>query len=281
MNAFGPRTILVPDVDAARTAPVLCAAQRLAQATGARSVLLVALDVPPPMPSDWGAMATELYGQLYRDARARAEARAEALKAQTHDADPPVEVRLAEARVLYPGRTAAMHAHYADLVALPTPGEGDALAIRGWFHDVVFGGGAPVLVVPDQVEVWLPPRRAVIAWRPTREAARAVRDALPLLRGAAVDLVVVDPDVGERAHGEEPGADIAAHLARHGLAVNVVVLDAGHAGVADTLLGHARATGADLLVAGAYGHTRLREFVLGGTTRRLFDHTHIPVLFSR
>ena len=281
MNAPTLKTILVPDVDEARTAPVLCAAQRIAEAMGARSAVMVALDVPPPMPSDWGAMAVEMYAHLYQEARTRAEERAEALKARTRDADPPVEVRLVEARVLYPGRTVAMHAHYADLVALPTPGDGDALAVRGWFHDVLFGGGAPVLVVPDQVEVWLPPRRAVVAWTPTREAARAVRDALPLLRGAQVDLVVVDAHVGERAHGEEPGADIAAHLARHGVNVNVVQLGSGNADVADTLLGHARASGADLLVAGAYGHTRLREFVLGGTTRCLFDRTHIPILFSR
>ena len=76
------KTILVPDVDEARTAPVLCAAQRIAQATGARSAVMVALDVPPPMPSDWGAMAVEMYAHLYQEARARAEARAEALKAR-------------------------------------------------------------------------------------------------------------------------------------------------------------------------------------------------------
>jgi nucleotide-binding universal stress UspA family protein len=127
-----------------------------------------------------------------------------------------------------------------------------------------------------------PASHAVVAWQPTRESTRALHDALPLLRAArTVDVVTVDPVIGESRHGEEPGADIAAHLARHGLEANVVV----HARrpqetVAAALLRHAAESGAQLLVAGGYGHSRLREWAIGGTTRELLRTARTPVLFS-
>ena len=91
---------------------------------------------------------------------------------------------------------------------------------------------------------------------------------------------MIDPAVGESAHGGEPGADIAAHLARHGLRVEVTVRPSMNFSVAYALLDHARTVGADLLVAGGYGHSRLREAVLGGSTRELLETAHLPVLFS-
>lgn len=245
--------------------------------------MLVAVDVPAPMPSDWGAMAYDLYARLHEEARRRAEALADRLREHSARHELPIEIRVAEAVSLYPQNTAAMHARYADLTVLPgMPRDGaETMYVHDHFHDILRKSGRPVLVVPDGSSAQLPPKRAVIAWKPTREASRAVADALPLLAQAEqVDVLVIDPMVGEAAHGGEPGADIAAHLARHGLKVEVETRPSMNFSVAYALLEHARRVGADLLVCGGYGHSRLREAVLGGTTRELLQTAHLPVLFS-
>lgn len=275
--------ILVPWVNSASERAPVAAATAIAQAFDAHVAMLVSVDVPMPMPSDWGAMAYDVYARLHEEARKRAEERAADLRTRFAHNDPPLEVRTTEAVSLYPQNTAALHARYADLSVLPAvPRDAiDAMYAHDHFHDLLRHSGRPVLVVPEGSTATLPPRRAVIAWKPTREASRAIADAMPLLRRAqAVDVVVIDPVVAEGGHGADPGADIAAHLARHGLQVEVVVRESMNFSVAYALLDHARAVGADLLVAGGYGHSRMREAVLGGTTRELLQTTHLPVLFS-
>jgi nucleotide-binding universal stress UspA family protein len=127
----------------------------------------------------------------------------------------------------------------------------------------------------------MPPRRVLAAWDGSAPAARALGDALPLLRQAGrVSLVVVDPErLGGRV-GERPGADMAAHLARHGVKVEVQALPSGGLATADVLLDLAADTGAELLVMGGYGHSRLREFVLGGVTRSILGTMAVPTLMS-
>lgn len=277
------KDLLIPHVNAESEGAPVAAAIAIAQTFEAHVAMLVTVDVPAPMPSDWGAMAYDIYARLHEEARRRAEGRADALRARFANAEVPVEVRIAEAVSVYPQNTAAMHARHADLTVLPTmPRDGvDNMLVHDCFHDVLRHSGRPVLAVPAASAATLPPRRAVIAWKPTREAARAVADAMPLLSMAdAVDVLVVDPVVGEAGHGGEPGADIAAHLARHGLKVEVVTRPRMNFSVAYALLDHARMVGADLLVAGGYGHSRLREAMLGGTTRELLQTAHLPVLFS-
>lgn len=277
------KDLLIPYVNAESEGAPVATAIAIAQAFEAHVAMLVTVDVPAPMPSDWGAMAYDIYARLHEEARRRAEARADALRARFANAEAPVEVRVAEAVSVYPQNTAAMHARHADLAVLPTmPRDGaENMLVHDCFHDVLRHSGRPVLAVPAGSAATLPPRRAVIAWKPTREAARAVADAMPLLKMAnTVDVLIVDPVVGEAGHGGEPGADIAAHLARHGLKVEVVTRPRMNYSVAYALLDHARMVGADLLVAGGYGHSRLREAMLGGTTRELLQTAHLPVLFS-
>ncbi len=117
----------------------------------------------------------------------------------------------------------------------------------------------------------------LVAWNGTREAARATHDALPFLTQA--DKVVV---LGVSASGEDhiPGADLSTHLARHGVSVEIHNREANDVSVGDAILNAASDYGADLLVIGAYGHSRLRELVLGGVTRHLLRHMTIPVLMS-
>jgi nucleotide-binding universal stress UspA family protein len=123
--------------------------------------------------------------------------------------------------------------------------------------------------------------RVLVGWNASREAARAVNDALPMLAGATTTCILAaNPERGIGGHGEEPGADIALHLARHGLSVTVEHRVAPDVPDADLLLNHASDMSADLLVVGAYGHSRLREFVLGGVTRTLLRQMTVPVLMS-
>jgi nucleotide-binding universal stress UspA family protein len=128
----------------------------------------------------------------------------------------------------------------------------------------------------------MPPERVLVAWDGSHEAARAVHDALPLLVRAerGVSLVVVDPERLAGRTGDQPGADMAAHLARHGVRVEVATIPGAGLSVADVLLDRATDESADLIVMGGYGHARLREVVLGGTTRKILKQMTVPVLFS-
>jgi nucleotide-binding universal stress UspA family protein len=138
-----------------------------------------------------------------------------------------------------------------------------------------------VLVVPLRCKVEMPPRRIVAAWRPTAECARAFHDALPFMVAAdSVELLIVDPVVGERGHGEQPGTDIAAHLSRHGVNVNVLARPSHDNRIATVLLDHVKEVHAGMLVVGGYGHSRLREWALGGVTRELLFTAHVPVFYS-
>ena len=277
------RDILVPYVNEDSATVAMPAALALAERFDAKLAVLVTVDVPPPMPTDWGAMAFEVYTQLHAEARTLAQSRADAMRARFAHGSWPVEVRMAESVSLFPQNTASMHARYADLTVLPAwPRDGgDAMPLHDHVHDLLRHSGRPLLVVPAGHASTVPPKRALIAWSPTREAARAVADAMPLLRLAErVDVVIVDPRSGDDAHGAEPGADIAAHLARHGLQVTVETRPSMNYSVAYAVLDRARDIGADLLVAGGYGHSRLREAVLGGTTRELLQTAHLPVLFA-
>jgi nucleotide-binding universal stress UspA family protein len=127
----------------------------------------------------------------------------------------------------------------------------------------------------------MPPRRVVVAWDGSREAARATHDALPLLRLAeeAIVLIVDARDLGARV-GQEPGADVAAHLTRHEVRTRVKRVTSDRTGIGELILAQAGAEDADLLVMGGYGHSRFREMLLGGVTRHVLEHTTRPVLFA-
>jgi len=120
-------------------------------------------------------------------------------------------------------------------------------------------------------------RHALIAWNGSREAARAVRDALPLLKLARkVTVLAVEP----QSNGHAPGADLALHLARHGVTVDLDQDTAPGMDAADILLSRASDLSSDLIVMGAYGHARMRETILGGVTRSMLAAMTAPVLMS-
>jgi len=162
----------------------------------------------------------------------------------------------------------------ADLAIMPPPSANPAYSVHASASDICMAG-CPVLLVPAQVAKPKVGEKVLLAWSGSRESARALRDALPLLApGASVEVRMA------RSKGDEgdDGADLKAHLERHGFKANVAMADENH--VADWLKAEAANTGCDLIVMGLYGHTRLREFVLGGVSRDMLHDCPLPLLIS-
>jgi nucleotide-binding universal stress UspA family protein len=144
---------------------------------------------------------------------------------------------------------------------------------------VLFDSGRPVIFVPYIQKTGMTLRRVMICWDGSRAAARAVADALPFLQKAKqVEVVIVSEKPAKT--DEVPGADLGQHLARHGLTVDIKHITSPDIDVPSTILSHAADSDADMLVMGGYGHSRLREFILGGTTRGLLESMTVPVLMS-
>ncbi len=184
-----------------------------------------------------------------------------------------------------PVSAVALFSRHADLTVIgqENPESAGFGTSKDLAEHVVLASGRPILVVPYVGSYPSAGERVMIAWDASREAARAVADALPLLRAARqVVTLSVNPDSGggRARHGDLPGADIARHLARHGVRVEAQRLSAKEVSIADMLLNRIADEGIDLLVMGAYGHTRVRELWLGGVTRRLMRNMTAPVLIS-
>ena len=175
---------------------------------------------------------------------------------------------------------AAMHALYADLVVTSMhTGDPKRADINLVFESVLLSTGRPVLAIPAQLSGAPIGKRVLIAWKASRGAARAVQESLPFLgKAEAVQVLELHRDSDRPLR--EYGADIALHLSRHGVAVDVAHGPASESEIGAAILERARTFGADLIVAGAYGHTRMREYVLGGTTVHLLRNARVPVLMA-
>lgn len=178
--------------------------------------------------------------------------------------------------------TIGRRARYADITILgPELLAGETLKNKA-IEGVLFSSGKPLLLVPQGSRPTLKPKRVLVAWDSQLEASRAVRESIDMLISAdGVHLVLVDPVEGENRHGAEPGADVAAYLARHGVKVTVDRLPSANHSVADVLRQHAVDIAADLMVMGAYGHSRLRERIFGGVTRSMLEGPSLPTLVAR
>lgn len=146
---------------------------------------------------------------------------------------------------------------------------------------VLIGAGRPLLVLPRRNDHVLDLGRVVVGWNGGREAARSVFDAVPLLQSAqSVHVMCVDSRNEERVTPEEPGRRIVATLQRHGVKADAKTMESNGESAGKALLKHAQEIDAGLLVMGAYGHSRLREFVFGGATRHVLDDMTRPVFMS-
>jgi nucleotide-binding universal stress UspA family protein len=259
---------------------VYLAKQHAAHVTG---LYVVDVQLPPVALGadglDAGLALTSTVEQLRRDARAQAS-RVEAIFRERLRLDGVAgEWRLVEGVA---ATLVTAHARYADLTIFGQPDpDGDDPGPGAIVEEALFSSGRPLLVVPFAGEFQTVGRTALIGWNASREAARAVNDALPLL-ARAVSTTVVTVDSGDRSDGlgEAPATTLAVHLQRHGIRAGVKRIVAGEIGAGDALLNHAADASADLLVVGAYSHSRLREVMLGGVTRTLLRHMTVPVLLS-
>ncbi|MBK5571679.1 MAG: universal stress protein [Ensifer sp. SSB1] len=170
-------------------------------------------------------------------------------------------------------------ARYADLTLVGT----SLLANRRLRSHVVegalFNSARPVLLSGNRQSVTLSPKKILLAWNSTIEASRALREALEMMKSAdIVNIVLIDPKATQAANGEEPGSDVATYLSRHGIKVTVDRLPSSGREVSEVLVQHAIDTAADLIVMGAYGHSRVRERVFGGVTKAMLNAPVVPVL---
>lgn len=182
-----------------------------------------------------------------------------------------------------PAETVALHARYADLTIVgqidhEKPPAGNAARVP---EEVLLTSGLPVLVIPYAGHFASLGENVLVAWKATRETARALNDALPILeRAKKVTVLTINPEQGDDTEPGIPAADITHHLARHGIAAEAANTVADEISTGDALLNYASDCGADLLVMGGYGHSRAREVVFGGVTRQILQQMTIPVLMA-
>jgi nucleotide-binding universal stress UspA family protein len=179
------------------------------------------------------------------------------------------------------GDDAILCSLHSDLVIVGHP------APQGFPEDLsperlLLASGVPMLIVPNAWKRETIGTNVLVGWNASREARRAVTDALPFLTAArSVTVLVVDPDRSYQWHEDKPGADIALHVARHGGHARVEQVWSHELPIAEVILAHAVDNGMDLIVIGAYSHARLAELLFGGATRTLLTRMPVPVLISR
>ncbi|WP_244519934.1 MULTISPECIES: universal stress protein [unclassified Ensifer] len=219
----------------------------------------------------------QLINQHKAEEAIASEAALECFKAVTRREDINFDFRII--RESDANEHAKLHSLHADLIIVGFPGPGGLPG--NWSpEDMLLATGVPLLIVPD---TWNPDsiaERILLGWNASREARRAITDSLPLLATAqSVSVVVVDSENNPR-HGEEPGADVALYLSRHGAKVTVEhARSAGHS-TAEVLQMAAKRNNSDLLVVGAYSHSRSRQAIFGGVTRALLANVTIPLLIA-
>ncbi|MES1157060.1 MAG: universal stress protein [Alphaproteobacteria bacterium] len=223
-----------------------------------------------------------VWAELLGRARSEAEAERAKVEARLKQLSHPVPISNAEALSRDLARVAAVHARYANVAVLARPVDGEGGDLREEvIEGVLFHSGRPTLIAPPG---WTGPdlgKRVVVAWDASREATRALSEADPLLdKAEQVTVVTVDAKPKMFGHGDQPGAKIAAHLSRCGLSVNVSNVESQGKPPAVRILEEAEALNADLVVMGAYAHSRLRELVFGGATRDLLHAATIPILMA-
>lgn len=265
--------------DEAADKATLATALSLAEAAGAHlDIHCIGLDPTryEALPAGAGAMVIEIGVE-------EAQARADALVAWATAQIPAGQARVAVQSLVVSTAgldvTLARAVRYADLVITGRPyGPAAAPLAPAQLEAALFETSAPVLVALGKVAAV--PTRPMVAWDESPMSMQAIRAALPVLRAAGrVDVVMVDPPT-HSPERSDPGGAISLMLARHGITAEVAILSKTMPRVSENLLRFATEHGTDLIVMGAYGHSRLREAVFGGVTRDLLEHATVPLLMA-
>jgi nucleotide-binding universal stress UspA family protein len=269
-------TALVLSVESDR--PALELARQLARAHGAHLNCAAIGVMPTPLLTYSELGVGEVYARVMQEGREAVREHWAKTEALFLKEEPPIELRRYEVFANEIEWTAARIARFADVVVVQSPSDAEPRHHADLIEGALLGGGRPVLVAPQKWPARDIGARVLLAWDGSREAARACHDALVLLQsGAAVFVVTVD---AADAHSEGAGRDIATHLARHGLAVELRNLDSVGRSAAEALREAARDVDADLMIMGGYRHPRLQQAVVGGVTRTLLHDAKLPLLLS-
>ena len=245
------------------------------------AVLVVALAAPPPI-GEYAAVVSDAWLQERQADMSELQKRTAAVTVVLASSPVSSDVSTEYPEEAWADDVIGRRARYADITLLGpellSRGELKGKAIEG----ALFWSGKPLLLVPEGSTPTLKPKHIMVAWDSRIEASNAVSRSLDLLSAADdVHLVLVDPVEGESGQGAEPGADLATYLARYGVKVTVDRVPSQGRTVAATLRQHAIDASADVLVMGAYGHSRLRERIFGGVTRSMIDEPPLPILMAR
>lgn len=233
---------------------------------------------PVEMMAQWGYMAAAV-GEQWPDYKEQAAATLDRFSEAADRAAISFERIMASVDLANAGDRFGGIARRFDLSIVAQPEAEKAAVEKMIVSGAIFDSGRPVIVVPYIQTAPFKLDRVMICWDNSRPAARAIADAMPLL-GLARSTEVVTV-VEDALNEDEPDrADIGQHLTRHGLSVNINRIVREKIDVASALLSHAADSGADLIVMGAYGHSRLREFILGGVTQSMLRSMTVPVLMS-
>ena len=251
----------------------------MAKAYGAH-IVGVAFVYEPVIPGSLlGGIPTDLI-EVQREENAKAARTAvDNFEAAARSAGVSAETRLLDASIAGASDLFGRIARRFDLAVVGQAPRDQGVSEELLIEGALFGSGRPVVVVPQIHTQPIKLDKVMVCWDGSRPAARAIGDAIPLFGLAkAIEIVVV---TGERdKSGEITGANMKRHLARHGISVEIKRIAAGSADVQTAILAHAADSGADFIVMGGYGHSRLREFILGGVTRSILKSMPAPVLMS-
>ncbi|MEQ1515914.1 MAG: universal stress protein [Usitatibacteraceae bacterium] len=271
------KTILVHVDGRPRNAQALRVACDLAARFDAHLAAIYALEQHLYVPVMDAGAAAVMQAQLDLNAQMQANAQS-MIRAEEQHSGRSIEWRGVSGDTV---NTVMLHARHADLLVISQEDPEQKMAMEpSLVANVVIGAGRPVLVVPYAGNFKSCGSSVLVGWSGTREAARAVADALPLLLQAkTVNIVSFNPR-GDSTWGDIPGADIGVWLARHGVRVTVRQQKSDEVDVGNQMLSLAADMGSDLIVMGAYGHSRTFEFVLGGVTKTLLTSMTVPVLMS-
>lgn len=275
------KLVLAPVASLAEDEAALTVAHALAVAHQARAAaLIIALHVGSDYREGETAPLSELLADIAAGSRGVAARERTQIVERLKQFEPAFEVRDVVAETALAQKEIVAHARCADLVVM-SRGHAPSRLRREILEKTLFDAGRPLLLLPHGWRGSRIGERVLIGWNASREAARAVSDALPILKRAAqVVVATVDARPSPSGHGEAPGRELAAYLARHGVSVDVRNLDGMGRSDANVLMSAAMDMSADLAVMGAWGRSRAEERMFGGVTRELLDEAHMPLLLS-